>query len=681
MPTNSSAENRALSRAESRRSICTQKVPLALGGADLARQTSKSEFTNEEPEALISSPWFRGFFFVAVALNALTMGLRLDVLPNNAIWNIFEHVFTAIFLMEMLIKLFCLKFAYFTCVWNLLDLVIVITAILDAWILGPVMGTEANFVRMFAFFRLLRVIKMLKMRRELMTLVKGIFGSLQSMLWIAVLLAGVVYVFAIFFTALIRDEIYTKGPSTDVPKKYFGSLSRTMLTLFNISILDEWNAIVRPVFLNQMWLVPFFLLFLILTAFSLMNAIVGIIVERTTDAAHEMDYIEAEDKRLGRMHKSDAIWGLVESLDKDKDQSISVYDIEEFCKDAKKMAELQGLLDDMDMPDFFTLEDLHTLLDLEASGIVTKQHFEVGFSRLAKHSPFHCMCLDQLTMGKIRRQLKHLGDRIDANRIQMTLILAELSAIRGHLKIPPPESLPKSVVPPHSEDHSAVTSFCGEVLQLPSLQLAEKKRRLSRKSDSSMRRSKSESRQSSASLQIEEGARKDAVGVLCNETSSPVCETYKNSQGQVQKHPPPDTLTATLLTKVKGDVALDEKETIVQLRGEIARLKAKLEKTEQQLVLASKSNGKSTKKSSVKGAPAQGRSPKAISDQMHPAKFVEQPSLHSPKNSAEARFCGQQRIFDNNSKLPALPFPEDFPKHPAAGEHINASKESLVSRE
>jgi len=572
-----------------------------------------------EPQAFIYSRPFKCFFYSVVMLNALTLGLRLDLVPDHNVWTVSEHIFTSLFLLEFLLKLYCLKTAYFRDLWNLLDFLIVITGILDAWILGPILGQSGGMMRMFAFFRGLRLVKMLKMKQELVTLVHGIFDSLQSMAWIAILLVGVIYVFAIFFTALIRDEQYSE-PNSGAPKKYFGSLTRTMLTLFNIAILDEWNAIVRPVYLNQIWLIPFFLLFLILTAFSLMNAIVGIIVERTTNAAQDMADSCKEAVTRERFSKGDALWKLVESMDADHDHSISCADVAKSWADEVKREKLQALLDDMQMPDFFTLEDVHTLLDLEATGFVTEENFVVGLTRLVKNNPFHDMCLDQLTMGKIRRQVKHLGTRIDENKKQMKLIMGELGAIRDHLNIPCPKAAHMRVMPDVSKVNSAVTEFSGEVLQLPSLQVLENKKHLSGKIGNAIRRSKSEGRPKNESLRSNGGA-----------AEAEVCVKATN-------------------------VAHNHQDTIFQLRAEIDILKAELDTTRHQLSLHSRTNRKTMKKSFEKGVSAQSRTHRATHDQSDLKKAVEQRRLPFPNT----RTGHQQNNLCEDAETPSLPSMESF---------------------
>merc|ERR1719171_2975420 len=70
--------------------------------------------------------------------------------------------------------------------------------------------------------------------------------------------------------------------------RFFGSTIRTMLTLFQIFTLDGWSSVVRPVVEQGMpMMLPVFILFIFLTTFGLLNLLIGVIVEHTTQMAKE----------------------------------------------------------------------------------------------------------------------------------------------------------------------------------------------------------------------------------------------------------------------------------------------------------------------------------------------------------------------------------------------------------
>merc|ERR1719436_1464278 len=65
---------------------------------------------------------------------------------------------------------------------------------------------------------------------------------------------------------------------------------RSMLTLFQIFTLDNWNLVVRPVVeTHQPWMFVFFLAFIFLTSFGLLSLLMGAIVDHTMSVAREAD--------------------------------------------------------------------------------------------------------------------------------------------------------------------------------------------------------------------------------------------------------------------------------------------------------------------------------------------------------------------------------------------------------
>ncbi len=83
------------------------------------------------------------------------------------------------------------------------------------------------------------------MFHELWLLVSGLVGSVKTLLWVGLLLTGVVYASAIFLTSEVghhpgyEREVSYDGSTWQV-KEYFGTVPRSMLTLWQITTLDSW---------------------------------------------------------------------------------------------------------------------------------------------------------------------------------------------------------------------------------------------------------------------------------------------------------------------------------------------------------------------------------------------------------------------------------------------------------
>merc|ERR1719359_2783554 len=76
---------------------------------------------------------------------------------------------------------------------------------------------------------------------------------------------------------------------------YFGTISRSMYTLFNVVILAEFAEFGRAMIEKQPEMAIFFVFFIVFTTFGILNVIIGVIVDNTMEAAKSMD--EEHDKR------------------------------------------------------------------------------------------------------------------------------------------------------------------------------------------------------------------------------------------------------------------------------------------------------------------------------------------------------------------------------------------------
>merc|ERR1719401_2677252 len=95
-----------------------------------------------------------------------------------------------------------------------------------------------------------------------------------------------IYVFAVFMSTELghSDEIVQEFGAD-----FFGDLKASMLTLMNVALLAEWSEIIRPMMEHQPYLIPFLMIFAIVSTFGMINIMVGIIVDGTAEAHKEMD--------------------------------------------------------------------------------------------------------------------------------------------------------------------------------------------------------------------------------------------------------------------------------------------------------------------------------------------------------------------------------------------------------
>merc|ERR1712232_698809 len=184
---------------------------------------------------------------------------------------------------------------------------------------------------------------------------------------------------------------------------YFGTVFRSIYTLFGIILLSEWSLIrpiaeIHPVFL------PTFYLALILVTFGVLNVMIGIVVEKTTEAiqrlkAEKQDQINEAQNDLCKL-LADVLF----DLDVDGDCTLSREEFEAGVKDTRMVR----LIANLGLPLCFTSVELFNMLDVDGSGVISKHEFVNGVLRLLNCNTFQRDCMLSMRFGTVQQSFKRL---------------------------------------------------------------------------------------------------------------------------------------------------------------------------------------------------------------------------------------------------------------------------------
>jgi hypothetical protein len=340
--------------------------------------------------------------------------------PWSSVLVAMEYFFVAIFFTEMILQILAQRLAYFCNpgerTWNLIDFSVVWISVADSIII-PIASSGGSNVDIRAFSvmrlcRLARVFKMLRLKKELVMIIEGIITSLRSMVWLSVLLFIIVYASAIFCVQVVgRSDLYDRNVWDN--KFYFGTLWDAMMTLFNIGLGYDWP--IRDIAKVQWYLVPWFYTYMLFICFGILNSIIGIIVQRTSDAAREA---EVNDQKLFQQTQQGMVeelrnlmWKTSASGGGDDDEATIT---EEELEIASRNPQMRAILKQIDVPQSFTVQDIHLMLDRDGDGQLTEEEFTEGMYDMVYNNSFQTQCTLQLSSAMQKRKIYELRTLVES---------------------------------------------------------------------------------------------------------------------------------------------------------------------------------------------------------------------------------------------------------------------------
>ena len=223
--------------------------------------------------AIVEHPRTERFVLLLIVVNAVTLGLETSATIMAAygpLLNRIDQFLLSIFVVELLARMMVKRHRFFADPWNVFDFLVVGIALVPA--------TES-----FSVLRALRVLRVLRLITALPSLkrvVGGLIGALPGMGSIALLMGLIYYVFAVMGTKLFAAT----------SPEQFGSLGQTAYTLFQVMTFDDWaGGIVKPLHAEHPYAGAFFIVFILLSAFMMLNLFIGVVVsaldeEKASDA-------------------------------------------------------------------------------------------------------------------------------------------------------------------------------------------------------------------------------------------------------------------------------------------------------------------------------------------------------------------------------------------------------------
>lgn len=214
-------------------------------------------------ERAIHHPTVQHVIVFLIVLNAALLGMETSpsmVEAFGAEMALLDHAILAVFIVELVLLMAARGLKFFTDPWCVFDFIVVGIAIIPA--------TESFSV--LRALRVLRVLRLINKVESMRKVVAGLLNSLPSLASVAGLTVIVFYVFSVMATNLFGQDF----------PELFGSMGDSAFTLFQVMTLESWSeGVARPIMAKVPYAWVFFLLFILIATFIVVNLFIAVIVD------------------------------------------------------------------------------------------------------------------------------------------------------------------------------------------------------------------------------------------------------------------------------------------------------------------------------------------------------------------------------------------------------------------
>eukprot|EP00930_Biecheleria_cincta_P014292 TRINITY_DN12364_c0_g1_i1.p1 TRINITY_DN12364_c0_g1~~TRINITY_DN12364_c0_g1_i1.p1 ORF type:complete len:609 (+),score=138.12 TRINITY_DN12364_c0_g1_i1:48-1874(+) len=407
----------------------------------------EAEAPGPEPDLMMDDLNFTVAVSVVCVANMFVLGSRADYKcatnhctddTTNLLWALSDQLFTALFVIEILVRFVEAKPRRFFCgertkvthklhMVNCIDVVIVFLRVLDCWILTPA-GVDQN-LKNISTFRIMRLMQLaghlrrFKAFTEFYLVLSSVGETLRTLLWNAVLILLSTWVLAILMRMAVMglddSGAFNMRRAGWTFTDYWGSVGSCFLSLVQLLFRDRWgDALLWPLIEKSPSLLFVFIPFYCLGSLALMNSVTGVVVECTLSSSKANEELEAKERSKVDELVMQSLRQIFMEADTDGSGELDREELHE----AMRSYRVRDRLKHLQLP-FRDLDMLFMLLDEDGTGLIKCDKFFRGVAKLrgpAKACDLHQMSID------LRRHL-HMCDTnlqsvVDANDVLAGLL-------------------------------------------------------------------------------------------------------------------------------------------------------------------------------------------------------------------------------------------------------------------
>jgi hypothetical protein len=383
-----------------------------------------------------------------IFFNALAIGLETD-LPDLCPWDTVENVFLAIFMCELVVKMYIHPQAFMSVYhddfqWNLFDMCVVGVGVVDvaaSMVHGHSKDSCATLFRIIRLLRILRIFRIIKFLKHIYMLAFGLVEAVKAIFWVSVLMSFVLYVCAIVLVKWV-GQIPATDPNREFLNYHFGGIIGCMLTLFTLMAAPDLSVYYDQDRLLQErpLLGMFFVCFVTFGSFGIVAMLTGVISE----SMFEKNALRKEEARseheVMRMRLGERCDDLFQHLETDADDQVTKEVLLGQAHKLKHMLEEAGADVTSDEVDVM----IHHC-DLDGNGMVSKFELVAALDKISHGlSPLSLQEIHH-EVGNLKYNMENVVEHVEALRQDVTRLVQHLEEKeqRAHGFDRPPQKLPQ----------------------------------------------------------------------------------------------------------------------------------------------------------------------------------------------------------------------------------------------
>mmetsp|Transcript_101141 Transcript_101141/g.286625 ORF Transcript_101141/g.286625 Transcript_101141/m.286625 type:complete len:641 (-) Transcript_101141:106-2028(-) len=407
--------------------------------SESGKRRSRRDSVKEQTliQRIVENQLFDGMCAAMILFSSIIVGLSVEHMTSHAeetLWHRWtSHVCSLFFLVELIMRMWGQGTRYWfgeNRNWNMFDVALVIFSIVD-FVLERVNGggtTVASGMKVVKMLRIVRVFRVFRFFRELNLLALMIVDSTRSLVWAILMLAIIIYVFAIYFTSQATEHLKSQaGVQGDIPiarlsevERQFGSLGKTVYSLVQTMMGGISWGVLCDALIGINWLAGvLFLFYVAFTILAVMNIITGVFVDNAVETARtQRDFLIQKEMELKEKYVHE-MRDLFMEMDREGCGTIGLQDITECLEDPRVQGYFAALgLDPSDT------ERLFNLIDNDGSGDVDVGEFLEGCVRLKGNAR-------SIDIYTLMHDMKSLENKVDIIAAEMMRDTGTHSAHKG----------------------------------------------------------------------------------------------------------------------------------------------------------------------------------------------------------------------------------------------------------